>query len=387
MPGWAGSCWYYLRYCSPKDGSHFVSPEAERYWMLSRKKSAAAAGAPTAYDPATCHTGGVDLYVGGSEHAVLHCLYARFWHKILFDLGHVSTPEPFGKLFHQGMITSYAFQRADKSLVPTDQVTEVSEVEFVETATGQKVTQIVAKMSKSLKNVINPDDVITDYGADTFRLYEMYMGPLEASKPWNTRDIVGVFRFLQRAWRLAVDEKTGELLLAANTDEKIEKLLHRTIHKVADDIEKLSFNTAIAAMIEFVNAATRPQSLTDPAQGGLTRDQLARFATILWPFAPHIADEIGAKLGISGTTHEGMRVSLANQPWPAVDPSKLVDDEVEMPVQIQGKIKARLMVPAKADAAAIETLALAHADVVAAIAGRAVKKVVVVPGRMVNIVV
>jgi leucyl-tRNA synthetase len=387
MPGWAGSCWYYLRYASPKDGAHFVSPEAERYWMLSRKKSAAAAGAPTAYDPATCHTGGVDLYVGGSEHAVLHCLYARFWHKILFDLGHVSTPEPFGKLFHQGMITSYAFQRADKSLVPTDQVTEVSEGEFVETATGQKVAQIVAKMSKSLKNVINPDDVIADYGADTFRLYEMYMGPLEASKPWNTRDIIGVFRFLQRAWRLAVDERTGELLLAANADAKIEKLLHRTIHKVADDIERLSFNTAIAAMIEFVNAATRPQSLTDPTQGGLTRDQLARFATILWPFAPHIADEIGSKLGISATTHEAMRVSLANEPWPAVDPMKLVDDEVEMPVQIQGKIKARLMVPAKADAAAVEALALAHADVVAAIAGRAVKKVVVVPGRMVNIVV
>jgi leucyl-tRNA synthetase len=387
MPGWAGSCWYYLRYASPKDGANFVSPEAERYWMLSRKKSSSSAGVPTAYDPATCHTGGVDLYVGGSEHAVLHCLYARFWHKILFDLGHVSTPEPFGKLFHQGMITSYAFQRADKSLVPTDQVTEVSEGEFVETATGAKVAQIVAKMSKSLKNVINPDDVIADYGADTFRLYEMYMGPLEASKPWNTRDIIGVFRFLQRAWRLSVDERTGELLLAANADAKLEKLLHRTIHKVADDIEKLSFNTAIAAMIEFVNAATRPQSMTDPTQGGLTRDQLARFATILWPFAPHIADEIGAKLGISSTTHEGMRVSLANEPWPAVDPMLLVDDEVEMPVQIQGKIKARLMVPAKADAASIEALALAHADVVAAIAGRAVKKVVVVPGRMVNIVV
>jgi leucyl-tRNA synthetase len=306
---------------------------------------------------------------------------------MLFDLGHVSTPEPFGKLFHQGMITSYAFQRADKSLVPTDQVTEVSEGEFVETATGQKVAQIVAKMSKSLKNVINPDDVIADYGADTFRLYEMYMGPLEASKPWNTRDIIGVFRFLQRAWRLAVDEKTGELLLAANTDAKIERLLHRTIHKVADDIEKLSFNTAIAAMIEFVNAATRPQSMTDPTQGGLARDQLARFATILWPFAPHIADEIGAKLGLSGSTHEGVRVSIATEPWPAVDPAMLVDDEVEMPVQIQGKIKARLMVPAKADAASIEALALAHADVVAAIAGRAVKKVVVVPGRMVNIVV
>jgi leucyl-tRNA synthetase len=385
MPGWAGSCWYYLRYCSPKDASHFVSPEAERYWMLSRKKSAATAGAPapTAYDPATCHAGGIDLYVGGSEHAVLHCLYARFWHKILFDLGHVSTPEPFGKLFHQGMITSYAFQRADKSLVPTDQVTEVSEGEFVEAATGQKVTQIVAKMSKSLKNVINPDDVIAEYGADTFRLYEMYMGPLEASKPWNTRDIVGVFRFLQRAWRLAVDERSGAVLAAASADAKIERLLHRTIHKVGEDIEKLSFNTAIAAMIELVNAATRPTGMADPTQGGMTRDQLARFARILWPFAPHFADELGARLGL----HPAGGLGFSDAAWPSHDPAMLVDDEIEMPVQIQGKIKARLMVPAKADAASIEALALAHADVVAAIAGRAVKKVVVVPGRMVNIVV
>ena len=383
MPGWAGSCWYYLRYCSSKDASNFVSPEAERYWMLSRKKSAAAMPAPTTYDAATCHAGGVDLYVGGSEHAVLHCLYARFWHKMLFDLGHVSTPEPFGKLFHQGLITSYAFQRADKSLVPTDQVSEVKEGEFVETATGQKVTQIVAKMSKSLKNVVNPDDVIVEYGADTFRLYEMYMGPLEASKPWNTRDIVGVFRFLQRAWRLAIDEKSGEVLAAAQPDAKIERLLHRTIHKVGDDIEKLSFNTAIAAMIELVNAATRPTGLTDPSQGGMTREQLARFARVLWPFAPHFADELGARLGL----HPAGGAGFFGSTWPAYDSAMLVDDEIEMPVQIQGKIKARLMVPAKADAAAIEALALAHADVVAAIAGRAVKKVVVVPGRMVNIVI
>ncbi len=383
MPGWAGSCWYYLRYCSPKDSSHFVSPEAERYWMLSRKKSAADAPAPTSYDAATCHAGGVDLYVGGSEHAVLHLLYARFWHKMLFDLGHVSTPEPMGKLFHQGLITSYAYQRADKTLVPNDQVEERGEGNFVEIATGAKVAQIVAKMSKSLKNVVNPDDVIAEYGADTFRLYEMYMGPLEASKPWNTRDIVGVFRFLQRAWRLAVDERTGELLCAASADPKIEKLLHRTIHKVGEDIERLSFNTAIAAMIELVNAATRPTGMTDPAQGGMTRDQLERFARILWPFAPHFADELGSKLGVKGGLNGGFYASA----WPSHDAALLVDDEVEMPVQIQGKIKARLMVPTKADAAAVEALALAHADVIAAIAGRPVKKVVVVPGRMVNIVV
>jgi leucyl-tRNA synthetase len=238
-------------------------------------------------------------------------------------------------------------------------------------------------MSKSLKNVVNPDDVIAEYGADTFRLYEMYMGPLEASKPWNTRDIVGVFRFLQRAWRLAIDEKSGEILAAAQPDAKIERLLHRTIHKVGDDIEKLSFNTAIAAMIELVNAATRPTGLADPTHGGMTRDQLARFARVLWPFAPHFADELGARLGL----HPAGGAGFFGSTWPTYDPAMLVDDEIEMPVQIQGKIKARLMVPAKAEASAIEALALTHADVIAAIAGRAVKKVVVVPGRMVNIVI
>jgi leucyl-tRNA synthetase len=406
MPGWAGSCWYYLRYCAPKDAAHFVAPDAERYWMLSHRAGSGKTGAPAHYDPATCHAGGVDLYVGGSEHAVLHLLYARFWHKMLFDLGQVSTPEPMGKLFHQGLITSFSYQRPDRTLVPTDQVefrcadgstlpldavTDASVGDFIESATGARLARVVAKMSKSLKNVVNPDDVIAEYGADTFRLYEMYMGPLEASKPWNTRDIVGVFRFLQRAWRLAVDERTGALLCAAKPDPKIEKLLHRTIHKVGEDIEKLSFNTAIAAMIELVNAATRPQSMTDPTQGGMTRDQLERFARILWPFAPHFADELGSKLGIVGgldpSAPSGTGAGFYASSWPEHDPAQLVDDEVEMPVQIQGKIKARLMVPTKADAAAIEALALAHADVIAAIAGRPVKKVVVVPGRMVNIVV
>ena len=383
MPGWAGSCWYYLRYCSPKDSQHFVSPEAERYWMLSNRAGSETTGAPAHYDPATCHAGGVDLYVGGSEHAVLHLLYARFWHKMLFDLGQVSTPEPMGKLFHQGLITSHAFQRADKTLVPVDEVEERGEGGFVEAKTGEKVVQIVAKMSKSLRNVVNPDDIIAEYGADTFRLYEMYMGPLEASKPWNTRDIVGVFRFLQRAWRLAVDERTGEPLCAAQPDAKIEKLLHRTIHKVAEDIERLSLNTAIAAMIELINAATRPTGMADPSQGGMTRDQLGRFARILWPFAPHFADELGVKLGLHPQGAGGFYASS----WPSHDAAMLVDDEIELPVQIQGKVKARLMVSAKADIAAIEEIALSNAEVVAALAGRPVKKVVVVAGRMVNIVV
>jgi leucyl-tRNA synthetase len=236
-------------------------------------------------------------------------------------------------------------------------------------------------MSKSLRNVVNPDDVIAEYGADTFRLYEMSMGPLEASKPWNTRDIVGVFRFLQRAWRLAIDERTGEPLLAAEPDPKVEKLLHRTIAKVGDDIERLSLNTAIAAMIELVNAATRPTDLADPAKGGMTRDQLDRFVRVLWPFAPHVADEIALRLGLCGER------GLWDAAWPSFDPAMLVDDEVEIAVQVQGKVRARIMVPAKAAPPEVEAIALAHPQVVPHLGGKAPKKVIVVPGRMVNVVV
>ncbi len=373
MPNWAGSCWYYLRYCDPKNDSAFVGTAAEQYWMVS-----------PAADGRGMHAGGVDLYVGGNEHAVLHLLYARFWHKVLFDLGHVSTPEPFGRLFHQGMIQSHAYQRADGSLVAIDAVEErttkgSSQPVFVETATGQPVQQIVAKMSKSLRNVINPDDVIAEYGADTFRLYEMYMGPLEASKPWNTRDIVGVFRFLQRTWRLAVCESTGTLLLAATPDPAIERLLHRTIAKVGDDIERLSMNTAIAAMIELVNAATRPSEMTDATQGGLTRSQLERFVRLLAPFAPHLGEELWQRLGGVG--------SVTRAAWPEFDPALLHDDHVELAVQIQGKVRARIMVPANAAASDVEALTLAHGAVQQALAGRTPKKVIVVPGRMVNLVV
>jgi leucyl-tRNA synthetase len=357
MPGWAGSCWYYLRYCSPREGSRFVGAEAERYWMGER---------------------GVDLYVGGAEHAVLHLLYARFWHKMLFDLGHVSTPEPFAKLFHQGLITSYAYQRADKTLVPTDEVEEIDGA-FIEKATRERLAQVTAKMSKSLKNVVNPDDVIADYGADTFRLYEMYMGPLEASKPWNTRDIVGSFRFLQRAWRLLVDERSGQPIFASKADPKIERLLHRTVHKVAEGIERISLNTAIALLIEFVNAATRPTGIEDPTECGLTRDQAERFVLMLSPFAPHMAEELWHRLGRSG--------SAAREAWPKHDPAMLVDDEIELPVQILGKIKARIMVSTKATPQEIETAVLASEEVQKQLAGRAPKKIIVVPGRMVNLVV
>ncbi|MBM4115543.1 MAG: leucine--tRNA ligase [Phycisphaerae bacterium] len=364
MPGWAGSCWYYLRYCDPANGSRMLSNEAERYWLQSQRSNG------------SLHAGGVDLYVGGAEHAVLHLLYARFWHKVLFDLGHVGTPEPFGRLFHQGMLTAYAYQRADGSLVAVDQVEERDGAHHERG--GGPVTQVIAKMSKSLRNVINPDDVIAEYGADTFRLYEMSMGPLEASKPWNTRDIAGVHRFLARAWRLAVDERTGGLLLARQADPAIERLLHRTVHKVTGDIDRLAFNTAIASMIEFVNAATRPQEMKDPADGGLTHAQLERFVRLLAPFAPHAAEELWAKLGGSGL--------VVHAPWPIADPSMLVDDEIEIAVQVMGKVRARIMVPTKADAAQVESIALGHPDVLPHLAGKSPRKVIVVPGRMVNLV-
>ncbi|MDY7108294.1 MAG: class I tRNA ligase family protein, partial [Planctomycetota bacterium] len=307
---------------------------------------------------------------GGCWRTRTRLLYTRFWHKLLHDLGELTTPEPFHTLRHQGLITSFAYQRPDKSLVPMDAVEEVGEDEFIEKATGKPVKQVVAKMSKSLKNVINPDDVIAEYGADTFRLYEMYMGPLEATKPWNTRDIIGVFRFLQRVWRLAVDEETGELTPRGEGDDAVERLLHRTIAKVGEDIERLSLNTAIAAMIEFTNEAYKA--------GGLSADQWARFAVILAPFAPHIAEELWSRLGHSG--------SLAREPWPGYDESMIREDRIELPVQIMGKVRGRITVPADADQSTTEAAALNDERIAKLLEGRTVRKVIIVPGKIVNIV-
>ncbi|MCA9287245.1 MAG: leucine--tRNA ligase, partial [Phycisphaerales bacterium] len=364
MPGSAGSSWYAIRYCDPKNNDRLVGKQAEAYWMGGENP-------------------GVDLYVGGDEHSVGHLLYARWWQNVLYDLGHVSTPEPFRTLFHQGLITAHAYQREDKTLVPTDEVTE-SEGGYVETATGKPVTQIVAKMSKSLKNVVNPDDIIADYGADTFRLYEMYMGPLEMSKPWNTRDIVGLHRFLQRAWRLGVSEQSGEVLTAREADPTLEKLLHRTINKVAGDIEKLSFNTAIAALIEFVNIAGKGEAQTkgdsQPA-GTLTRDQLSRLALCLAPFVPHMAEELWHRLGLRDKMG-----SVCTQAWPSIDEAMLRDDEVEVAVQLSGKVKTRVKVPADASQDAIQSFVLSHPEVEPLVRGKSIKKVIVVPGRLVNIV-
>jgi leucyl-tRNA synthetase len=359
MPGWAGSCCYHLRYCDRNNDRTLIGPEADAYWM---------------------GTNGVDQYIGGNEHAVLHLLYARFWHMVLHDLGHVRSPEPYRKLFHQGLITSFAYQRKDRSLVPVDEVDEPSEGEFVETATGEAVTQVVAKMSKSLKNVVNPDDIIHDYGADTFRLYEMYMGPLEASKPWNTRDTIGLFRFVQRVWRMAVDEETGELATAETADEDIERLLHRTIAKVGADIERLAFNTAIASMIEFVNAASTSKEKGGAGTGGITRDQLDRFARILAPFTPHVGEELWHRL------HGTDAGSIALTEWPTHGEAMLVDDLVEVPVQILGKVRSKIMVPPDADREAMERAALADERIAALLEGKTVRKVIVVPGRLVNIV-
>lgn len=374
MPGWAGSCWYYLRYLDPANGDRFVGRDAERYWMVSRRRSAAAPGEAPAvgepWSPDRHHAGGVDLYVGGSEHAVLHLLYARFWHKILFDLGHVSTPEPFGRLFHQGLLTSFAYQRSDRSLVAIDAVTEHEPGVFVETATGERVTQTTAKMSKSLRNIVNPDDIIRGYGADTFRLYEMYLGPLEASKPWNTQDIVGPFRFLQRFWRLAVDERTGALSFRDEPSADLERLLHRTVARVGADIDRLSLHTAIAALIEFVNEAVR--------SGGITRDQYQRLVIVLSPFAPHMAEELWARLGHS--------TSIARAPWPTVDPAMLEDAVIELPIQVLGRVRGRIEVPKGADAAEIERLVLAHPRVAEILDGKPPRKVIVVPGRIVNLI-
>lgn len=343
MPNWAGSCWYYLRFLDPRNEEVAWDREKERYWMP------------------------VDLYVGGREHAVLHLLYARFWHKVLYDRGYVSTAEPFRKLFHQGLILAFSYEDDEKKLIPSDQVEEQNGV-FIHKVTGREVKQVVAKMSKSLKNVVNPDDILAEHGADAFRLYEMFMGPLEISKPWNSKDIGGVSRFLQRSWRLLVDEESGQLQLASEADARVERALHRCLKKVGDDIERMAFNTAISAMMIF---------LKEIGELRLTQEQASTFVKLLSPFAPHLGEELWSRLG-----HP---TSLAYEPWPVVQEQWLVEETIEVPVQVNGKVRARLQVAPDVDAARLE--ALAREAVADWLQGKETRKVVIIPKRMVSLVI
>jgi leucyl-tRNA synthetase len=360
MPQWAGSCWYYLRYLDPTNENELVSPEVERYWMQGLRGD----GTPAA--------GGVDLYVGGIEHAVLHLLYARFWHKVLFDLEHVSTPEPFQRLFNQGVITAPEYTDDRGFYVEAAEVEERDSGYFFR---GEAVKRTEGRMGKSRKNAVAPDDIYDDYGADTLRLYEMFMGPLGASRPWSTTDIVGVHRFLQRLWRNVVDEETGEVRVTdAPADDETRRLLHRTIAAVRADMADLSFNTAIARLFELNNRLFAVVAET----GAAPREVVAPMALMLAPLAPHVAEELWERLGHSG--------SLAFHPFPEADPALLVEEEVEIAVQVGGKVRARITVPADAGDEQIEAAARADERIAALLDGRSIAKVVVVPGRLVNFV-
>ena len=350
MPQWAGSCWYYLRYLDAKNSAAFVGKDAENYWMKCGGEKL-----------------GVDLYVGGTEHAVLHLLYARFWHKVLFDLGLVSTAEPFFKLVNQGLILG---------------------------EDGQK-------MSKSRGNVVNPDDILKEYGADAFRLYEMFMGPLQDSKPWSTKGVEGVYRFLGRVWRLFVDEKSETAFEQAETTTKEQsnqelldlilldgsitdavatpaqlKTLHACIKKVTEDLDAMRFNTAISAMMVFVNEAMTWQNKPVAV--------MKTFLQLLAPFAPHLAEELWARLH---STFGQITPSLTYALWPKFDPALLVESEIEIPVSVNGKVRDVIKVPVDADNAALEAAAKASEKVQTFVNGKTIKKVIIVPKKMVNLIV
>ena len=365
MPQWAGSCWYYLRFCDPHNEVALIDRAAERYWMGGRNADG------------SLKWGGVDLYIGGAEHAVLHLLYARFWHKVLYDLGFVSTPEPFHKLFNQGMIQAYTY-RDRRGVSVAHELVEFRAEEPYHKETGEKLTTTIEKMSKALKNVVNPDAIIHEYGADTLRLYEMYMGPLEKGKPWNTHDIIGVHRFLHRVWRLVVPPAAeGQPAppplspnIQAERNADLERLLHKTIKKVTDDIARMAYNTAIAQMIVWVNEAGKAPSIG--------HDQIERFLLILAPMAPHICEELWQRLG-----HPQ---SLSREPWPTYDEALTHDETVELAVQVRGKLRGRITVPVdSSDEFVIEEARKLEA-VVRETAGKPVKRAIVVQGRLVNLI-
>ncbi len=378
MPQWGGSCWYYLRFCDPRNEAAFVGQEADKYWMKGHPRMVARGGQAddrrdarptdgTGVPPVI--SGGVDLYVGGVEHAVLHLLYARFWHKVLFDLGHVSTPEPFGRLFNQGYIQAYAYTDTRGIYVPAEEVEEKDGRFFHK---GQEVKQEFGKMGKSLKNAVAPDEICAEYGCDTMRLYEMYMGPLDQSKIWRTRDILGSHRFLQRLWRNFVDEATGQLRVSEGPAPiELRRLLHKTIKRVTEAMDGLSFNVAIAALIELNNELV--------GRDTIPREVARAMVLLLAPMAPHICEELWKILGQPQT--------LAYEPWPVYDPALLVADTLEYPVQVNGKLRGKISVPAQADEAALRAAVSADEKLQPHMAGKTIRKFIVVKGRMVNVVV
>jgi leucyl-tRNA synthetase len=359
MPQWAGSCWYYLRYLDPTNEDAMVDPHVERYWATGSRDSGPAAGV-------------VDLYVGGVEHAVLHLLYARFWHKVLYDLGHVSTSEPFQRLYNQGYVLAAAYVDARGVYV---EASEVEEHDGVFTYHGEPVTREYGKMGKSLKNSVTPDDICTEYGADTLRLYEMFMGPLDVSRAWNTSDIIGVHRFLQRLWRNAVDEDTGVAHVSdLSADDETRRLLHRTIAAVRADMANLRFNTAVARLTELNNRLTAVVA----RDGSAPREVVEPLVLMTAPLAPHIAEEVWQITGHPAT--------LAYEPFPEADAAWLVEEQVEIGVQVDGKVRARVMVATDADDAAHEAAARADPKVAALLDEKPVRKTIVVRGRLVNFI-
>ena len=357
MPQWAGSCWYELRYLDPINEAAFCDPEVERYWM----------GPQNPGDP-----GGVDLYVGGVEHAVLHLLYARFWHKVLYDLGHVSSWEPYRRLYNQGYIQAYAYRDRRGQIV---EAAEATETEDGFRWHGQPVVREFGKMGKSLKNSVNPDELYAEYGADTFRLYEMSMAPLDVSRPWETRAVVGMFRFLQRLWRNLIDEQSGALRVHEQpADDTTRRLLHRTIAGVRKDVTGLRFNTAVAKLITLNNHLTGTSADT-----GAPREVAEPLVLMIAPFTPHIAEELWARLGHAE--------SLAYTAFPTADPALVIAEQLEYPVQVNGKVRARLQLPADTEPTAVQQAALQHPRVTELLAGAAPRKIIVVPGRLVSIVV
>ncbi|BCO38381.1 leucine--tRNA ligase [Mycobacterium heckeshornense] len=366
MPQWAGSSWYELRYTDPYNSERFCAKENEVYWMGPR---------PAEHGPDD--PGGVDLYVGGVEHAVLHLLYARFWHKVLYDLGHVSSREPYRRLVNQGYIQAFAYTDARGSYVPAADVIERDGKFVYPGPDGDvEVFQEFGKIGKSLKNSVSPDEICDSYGADTLRVYEMAMGPLEASRPWATKDVVGAYRFLQRVWRLVIDEHTGATRVTdahPELDHDTLRLLHRTIAGVSEDYAALRNNTAVAKLIEYTN------HLTKQHRDSVPRAAVEPLILMLAPLAPHMAEELWSRLGHTG--------SLAHGPFPVADPNYLIDDTVEYPVQVNGKVRGHVVVAADADTETVQAAALADEKVQAFLAGATPSKVIVVPGRLVNLVV